>query len=107
MTQGQHQHNIRPVASSVADYTDASTGTSTTIKSLIIPLNNHLNMTNAMVSLMMPSASCYREHGIAMDVAKMNMPLKCHIFHICQILHRQIQDNVRYLPQMSSMQLTM
>ena len=58
--------------------TDASTGTSTGIKSYKILLNNHLNMTNAMVTLMALSASCDRKCFIAMHVQKI-MSIKCHI----------------------------
>ena len=36
----------------------------------IIPPNNNLNMTNVMVSLMAPSASCHRKHAIAMYMPK-------------------------------------
>ena len=50
----QHQHHMIPMTSSMAKDTGASTGTTTWTKSHIIPLNNDLNMTNAMVSLMEP-----------------------------------------------------
>ena len=40
----------------------------------IIPINNYLNMTNALVSLMAPSASCAKNHTIAMYMPKTNMP---------------------------------
>ena len=43
--------------------TDVRPGTTTGIKA-IIPLNNHLNMTNAMMQLMALSASCDRKHAI-------------------------------------------
>ena len=41
-------------------YTDATTGT----KNHVIPLNNYLNMMNAMMSLMAPSASYDRKNCI-------------------------------------------
>ena len=43
----------------VAHGNDASTGTHTCTKGDVIPLYNHLNMTNAMVSLIALSASHY------------------------------------------------
>ena len=46
--------SITPMASSTTHDTDARIGTSTGTKSHIIPLNNHPNMTNAMMSLMTP-----------------------------------------------------
>ena len=39
--------------------TDVSTGTSTSTKGHIIPLNHHCNITNAMVSLMTPLPSSF------------------------------------------------
>ena len=58
-----------PMVPSIANDTDASTSASTGTKSYVTPLNNHLNMTNAMVSLMAPSASCDRKDAIAMFIA--------------------------------------
>ena len=57
-----HQHDMIPGALSRAHHTDVST----CIKSHTIHLNNHLNIRNAMVSLMAPSRSCDREHVFAM-----------------------------------------
>ena len=56
----------------------ANTGTSTGTKNHI-SLNNHLNMTNAMISLMVPLASNDKKHVIAMYLPKSIMPLKCQI----------------------------
>ena len=39
------------------------TGTSTGTKCQIIPLNNHVNMTNVMISLMAPLALCNIKHA--------------------------------------------
>ena len=63
---------------SMVDDTDASSSTRTGTKSYITSLNNHLNITNTMVSLMVPSAPCDRKLVIAMYVLNTNMPLKCH-----------------------------
>ena len=40
-----------------------------------------------MVSLRALIVSCDRKHVIAIYVQKINMPLKCHISHICQHVH--------------------
>ena len=64
-----------PMASPMAHDTDASTGTNTGTKSHIILLNNHLNMTNAMVSLMVSSTSCDRKHVTAMKLPTTKMPI--------------------------------
>ena len=48
-----------PKELSMAHGTDVSTGTTTSTKGHTIPLNNHLNITNAILSLMAPSASYY------------------------------------------------
>ena len=54
--------------------TDASTGTNTSTKGHKIYVNNHLNITNAMVLLMAPPESYYcHVHD------KTTMPLKCHV----------------------------
>ena len=73
----QHQNHMIPIGT--VNDTDARTSTSTGTKCHIIPLNNHLNNRNAMVSLMTPSASCDRKHVTAMHIPKTNMPLKSHI----------------------------
>ena len=54
------------MALSMAHDTDASSSISSDTKSHIIPVNNHLNKTNAMVSLLAPSALCDRKHITAM-----------------------------------------
>ena len=72
---------------SVAHDTDDSIGTNTAIKSHTIPLNNHLNMINEIVSWTEPSASCEKKHLISMYVPKTDMPLKCQLGHV------QIWDN--------------
>ena len=70
------QNTIVPLSLLLASNdTDVSIGTGT--KSHIIPLNNHLNMLNAIVSLMATSA-CDRKHVIAMYVPKMG--------HLCQYI---------------------
>ena len=58
---------------------NASTGNSTDTNSHVTPLNNHLNMGNAKMSLLAPSASCDEKHIIALSMQKTNMALKCHI----------------------------
>ena len=63
-----------PMASSIEHDTNTRAGTPLTPESHIIPLNNHLNMTDAKVSLMVLSASCDRKHIIKMYVPKINMP---------------------------------
>ena len=71
-----------------------STGTSTGTKSHIIPLNNHLNMMNAMMSLMVTSASCDSKHIIAKYVSKLICPLNAihvpisslHMRQLCQYI---------------------
>ena len=68
------QHHLTPMSSPMAHDTDARTGTSIGTKSHIIPLNNHLNMTNTMVSLMAASTSCDSTHAIAIYIPKNNMP---------------------------------
>ena len=55
------------------------TSTSTDIKCHIIPVNNHYNMTNVMVSLMKLSA-CDRKHVFAMYWLKLICPLNVHIY---------------------------
>ena len=58
--------------------TDARASTSTGIKSDLISLNNHLNITNSMVSLMAPSASHDKKDATAMYMPKINIQLKCY-----------------------------
>ena len=66
-TEMQHQFfgHVMPLAlashdtNDIVNGTNASTGTSTSTKGHIIPLNNYVNIPNAMVSLMAPSALCY------------------------------------------------
>ena len=65
------QHHMTPIASSMAHDTDASTGGT---EGHMIPLNNHPNMTEAIVSLMVPPASCDRKHIIAMLMQKLICP---------------------------------
>ena len=75
--------HITPMALSMAYGMGASTGTSPRTKGHIIPLNHHLNITNSMLSLMAPSASCY------CHVHNKNWytPLMSHIIHTCQLAH--------------------
>ena len=68
---------------SMAHDTDASTNTSTSTESHIMPLNNHLNKGNRMASLMAPSVSCDRNHVTAMYMPKTNMVFKCYIYTTC------------------------
>ena len=68
-----HWHHMAPMTSSMAHDTDASTD----IKSNKIPLNNHLNMTNAMLSFMALSATCDWQHLHV--CAKTNKTPKYHI----------------------------
>ena len=49
---------MTPMALSMVHGTDAISGTNNRTKGHIIPLKNHLIITNAMVSLIGPSASC-------------------------------------------------
>ena len=63
-----------PMLPSMPCDTDTKTGTNTGRKSQMIPLNNHLNMTNAIVSLMTPSASGDRKHVIAIYMPKLLCP---------------------------------
>ena len=56
-----HKHHVL-----VPNDTDASTSNCTGTESHVIPLNNLLNMTNAKVSLMAPSALCGKKYVIAM-----------------------------------------
>ena len=70
------------MALSVKHDTDVNTGT----KNHIIPLNNHLNIRNAMVSLMVALSLCDRKHVIAIYMPKTSMSLKYHINHICQLV---------------------
>ena len=58
---------------SVTHDNDTSTGTSTGTESPIISLSNHLNITNAKVSLLEQSESCDRIHVIAINMQKTNM----------------------------------
>ena len=76
---------MNKMALSVAHGIDISTGTHTSSKDHIMPLNNHLNISNAMVSLMDP-----QHHVIAIYMTKTNMPLKCHISHIGWLVHVHI-----------------
>ena len=62
------------------------TGTSTSLKGQNIPLNKHL-ITNAIVSLMAPSASCYC-HVHDKNCYILQRP---HTSHICQLVHVHIQ----------------
>ena len=57
-----HQYHMILLPLSVAHDTDANTSTSTGTKSHLIPPRNHLNMVNARVLLMAPSASFGRKH---------------------------------------------
>ena len=54
---------MTPVTSSVAHDTDAKSATSTGTKSHMLQLDNDLNITNAVMSFMAPSASYNRIHG--------------------------------------------
>ena len=69
-------HHLIPMATLMVHDTDTSTSTSTHTKCHIVPLNNHLNMTKAMLSLIAPSTLCDRKHVTAMYVPKCNMPHK-------------------------------
>ena len=53
---------------------DTDTHTSTSAKSHLISLNNELNITYAMVSLIAPSVSCDRKHAIDLYIPKTNIP---------------------------------
>ena len=64
---------------------------------VIIPLNNHLNMLNAIVSLMTQSELCDRKCVISMYVPKINMPFKCQI---CQLAHVHISQLCQYINSM-------
>ena len=66
------------MAPSMAHATDARTGTSTESQSNIIPLNNHLKMTGAMV----PSVSCDEKHVIAIYMSKLICPQMLHKPHM-------------------------
>ena len=70
------QHDIfdhmMPMAASMAHDTEPSTS-STGTRSHIISLNNHLNITNAKVWLMSPSASCDWKYVIAIYILKTYM----------------------------------
>ena len=65
-----HQHPMTPMALSMAHDTDASTSISSWHKKSLILPNNHPHMTNAMVPLMVLSATCDRKHVIARYVPK-------------------------------------
>ena len=73
------------MADSMPHDTVASAGTNTGTKSHIIPLNNHLNMTNATITLMTQSASYDRKHIMAMYMHRTNVPLKCHTCQLVQV----------------------
>ena len=90
------------MASSIVHDTDASTGTSTGTNGHILPLNNHFNMKNAMMSLMVPLAPCDRKHvhchvcvkGHCMCVCMcQNASQRPHISHTFQLVHVHILDN--------------
>ena len=73
--------------------TDTTIGTSTSTKDHIIPLNHQLNITNTMMSLMIPSASCYchvHEEIIYPSNAtyKPHMPISScpHMTPLCQYI---------------------
>ena len=66
------------MTSSIAHDTDIRTGTNHDTK-VIIPLNNPINVMNAMVSLMAPSVSFDMKHVLNMYVPKTNKLLNCQI----------------------------
>ena len=95
-----HWHYMTPMTLSVAHGIDASTGTSTNTKGHIIPLNNHLNITNAMVSLMAPSASCWSNQICPSNAThKPNMPIT-----LCLSYNTSMSV---YMPPMNRLQSTM
>ena len=81
---------MMPMALQMAHDTDARTSIRTGTNGQIMPLNIHLNITNAMVSMMASSASCDKKHATAMYMLKTNMSLKCYISHIYQLVHVHI-----------------
>ena len=54
-----HWHQMRPMTLSIAYGTDTGNGIKTSTNGHIMHLNNHVNMSNEMVSSVAPSASCY------------------------------------------------
>ena len=81
-----HQYYMILTASTITHDTDASMGTSTDTNTM--PLYNHVNMTNAMVPLMVSSASWGRKHVIAMYMSK-----SICISHMYKFIHVHISDN--------------
>ena len=78
------------VALSMKHDTYASTTTSTGTSSHTIPLNNHVNKTYSVLSMVASLVSCDRKHITAIYITKTNMPIKCNI---CKLVHAQIWDN--------------
>ena len=107
------QHNIfgymMPLAlashdtNSIVNGNGASTGSSTSTKCHMIPLNNHLNITNAMVSLMAPSASCFW-HVLGKNLYVSQV---VHISYTCQLVHVQIWHTSIYISPMNVQQSMM
>ena len=88
-----NQHHIMPIAQCMAHDTVARTGTITGTNSHTLPLNIHLNKTNAIVSLM---ASCDKKHPTPFYMPKLicssnatykpHIPISscAHVRHLCQ-----------------------
>ena len=98
-----HWHHMIPVALSMAHGTYANTGTRTSTKGHIIPLNNPLNITNAMVWMMAPSASHYCH--INDNYYAPQMPHIKQIMPINSCLHIILLSV--YIPPMNPLQSTM
>ena len=92
-------HHMMPMALSVAHSTDVSNGTSTSTKCHIIPLNNHLNITNTMVQLTAPSTPCYC-HVHDQNEYALHIPKISHTYQLVPVhrWHLYLSINASYKP---------
>ena len=72
-----YQHHITPLVASMAHKHWCCNWYLHWHQIHIIPINNHLNMANAKVSLIVPSASYDRKHVIAIYLPKTNICFNC------------------------------
>ena len=91
------QHHMIPMELHMEHDTDASIGTTTDTKSYVIPLNNHPNKGNVMMSLTAQSASCDRKHVTAMCMSISKMSVKCHISYMCKLVHVHMRQLCPYI----------
>ena len=106
-------HHMMPMALSVAQGTDASTGVHNSIKGHIIPQNNYLNITNAMVWLMAHISKTKQQLQLTFTILLPHMcrqqicSIKCHIYVTYVTLFMCSTRQLHQQPHMNSLKSTL